>query len=152
MVRSARDRVWETTPARGKHAAGDVLGLVVWEWINGQWVRNEVPRTASPGTEEWENGGAQVGITLHWQSSLECWGMEKQRMILARLQHLLEVMCMCEGWITEALAGGGIKSGFSVMLQPPTFHGEKICTSQIVTEHLQEEGFNSLKKIIWGPA
>lgn len=55
--------------------------------------------------------------------------MEKQRMILARLQHPLEVVCMCEGWITEALAGRGIKSGFSVMLQNPEFHREKICMS-----------------------
>jgi len=134
----------------GKCATGNALGLVIRERINGQRVRNEVPGTASPGTEEWENSGAQVGITPCWQSSLECWGTEKQGTILARLQHPLEVVCMCEGCITEALAGGRIKSVFSVMLQNPKCHGEKICLSQIKTEHLQEEGFNSLKKIIWG--
>lgn len=67
-------------------------------------------------------------------------------MILARLQHLLEVVCMCEGWITEALAGGGIKRSFSVVLQNLKFHEGKICMSQIKAEHLQEEGFKSLKK------
>lgn len=46
-------------------------------------------------------------------------------MILARIQHALEVVCMCEGWITKALAGGGIKRGLSVMLQNPKFHGGK---------------------------
>lgn len=146
MVRSAWDWVWEATSAQGNDAAGNVLGLVIGEWINGQQVRNEVPGTASPGTEGWENGGAQLGIMPCWQSSLECWGTEKQRMILARFQHPLEVVCMCEGWITEALAGGGIKSGFSVMLQTSKFHERKICLSQIKTEHVQEKGFNSLKK------
>lgn len=67
-------------------------------------------------------------------------------MILARLQHLLEVVCMCEGWITEALAGGGIKGSFSVMLQNLKFHEGKICLRQIKPEQLQEEGFKSLKK------
>lgn len=86
-----------------------------WEWGNGLQVRKEVPGTASQGAGKWENSGAQAGIMPCWQSSLECWGMEKQRMILARLQHLLEVVCMCEGWITEALAGGGIKRSFSVV-------------------------------------
>lgn len=44
---------------------------------------------------------------------------------------MLEVVCMCEGRITEALAGGGIKSSFSVMLQKSKFHERKICMSQI---------------------
>lgn len=67
-------------------------------------------------------------------------------MILARLQHLLEVVCMCEGWITEALAGGGIKRSFSVVLQNLKFHEGKICMSQIKPEHLQEEEFKSQEK------
>lgn len=117
-----------------------------WERGNGLQVGKEVPGTASQGTGKWGNSGAQVGTVPCWQSSLECWGMEKQRMILARLQHLLEVVCMCEGWITEALAGGGIKRSFSVVLQNLKFHEGKICMSQIKPEHLQEEGFKSLEK------
>lgn len=113
---------------------------------NGLQVRKEVPGAASQGTGKWENSGAQAGIMPCWQSSPECWAMEKQRMILARLQHLLEVVCMCEGWITEALAGGGIKRSFSVVLRNPKFHEGKIRMSQIKPEHLQEEGFKSLKK------
>lgn len=114
----------------------------------GGWlqVRKEVPGAASQGTGKWGNSGAQPGIMPCWQSSLECWGMEKQRIILARLQHLLEVMCMCEGWITEVLAGGGIKRSFSVVLQTLKFHERKICMSQIKPEHLQEEEFKYLEK------
>lgn len=65
------------------------------------------------------------------------WSAGEQRMILARLQHPLEDVCMCEGWITQALPGGGIKRGFSIILQTPKFHEGKICTSQIKPEHLQ---------------
>lgn len=74
--------------------------------------------------------------------------MGKQRMILARLQHLLEVVCMCEGWITEALPGGGIKRSFSVVLQNLKFREGKIFLSQIKLEHLQDKGFKSLKKTV----
>lgn len=70
--------------------------------------------------------------------------------ILAKLQHPREAMCMCEGRITEALAGGGIKRGFSALLQTPKFHGEKLRMSQIKTERLQEQGFNSPKKKSFG--
>jgi len=62
---------------------------------------SEDPGTASPETEKSQNRRTQAGVVPHWQSSLACWGMEKQRMILARIQHALEVVCMCEGWITE---------------------------------------------------
>lgn len=54
------------------------------------------------------------------------WSAGEQRMILARLQHLLKAVCMCEGWITQALVGGGIKRGFSIILQAPKFHEGKI--------------------------
>lgn len=96
-------------------------------WGTDKWaaVRSKVPGTASPETEEWQNERAQVGITPCWQSSLKCRGIEEHRMILARIQHALEVVCMCEGWITKALAGGEIKRGLSVMLQNPKFHGGK---------------------------
>lgn len=53
-----------------------------------------------------------------------------------------------EGWITKALAGGGIKSAFSVMLQNLKFHEGKICMSPIKTAF--SGGREKRENIIWG--